>query len=132
MRILGHGVDLVEWARIQRVWELHERAFLERVYSPSEQKYCLDRRDCVLSLAGRFAAKEAVLKALGTGWRGGIRFTDVETLPDALGKPEVRLSGEAARIAQQQGITSILLSISHAGAYATASAIAVGPDPEPA
>ncbi len=125
MRILGHGVDLVEVARIERVWKLHQAAFLERVYTRAEQEYCLPRRDAAIRLAGRFAAKEAVLKALGTGWRGGIRFTDVETLPDALGKPEVRLSGEAARIAGQQGIAQVLLSISHAGEYASASAIAV-------
>lgn len=79
----------------------------------------------VIRLAGRFAAKEAVMKALGTGWRGGMKWTDIETLPDELGKPVVHLHGEAAQLAATQGIQQILMSISHAGDYAIASAIGV-------
>jgi holo-[acyl-carrier protein] synthase len=93
------------------------------VYSPAECEYCLDCKQVAARLSGRFAAKEAVLKALGTGLRAGINWTEVETLPDALGRPIVTLHGEAARRAAQLGITTVLVSISHTGDYAVASAL---------
>jgi len=126
MRIISQGIDIVECARIERLWRNHGPTFLNRIYTPAEQDYCVNSKVAAVRLAGRFAAKEAVLKALGTGWRGGIEFRDIETLPDPLGKPLVALHGKTAQLAQALGITHILLSISHAGAYAVASAIAVG------
>ncbi len=126
MPLLAHGVDLVHCPRIARVWQTHGNRFLERVYTEQERSYCLDCKDPVLRLAGRFAAKEAVMKLLGTGWRGGIEWTDIETLPDPLGKPLVRLYGPAEKIAASLGIKTILISISHTADYALASAIGVG------
>ena len=123
--IVAHGVDLVHTPRLARLLSAHGDRFLARVYTPAERAYCLEHRDPLPRLAGRFAAKEAVLKLLGTGWRGGLGWTDIETLPDPLGKPLVTLHGGCAKLAETLGISQILLSISHAGEYALASAIGV-------
>jgi holo-[acyl-carrier protein] synthase len=123
MAIIGHGVDIAEVARIARMQADHGRHFLDRCFTPAEQAYCLDHRHSAVHLAGRFAAKEAILKVLGTGWRGEIAWTDMEILNDGAGKPELRLSGECARIAGQLGITRWHVSISHTEALAIASAI---------
>lgn len=128
MRIVAHGIDLVHCPRIARLWQQHAERFLRRVYTPAEQAYCRDCKDQVIRLSGRFAVKEAVMKALGTGWRGGIEWTDIETLPDPLGKPLVALTGRTAQLAATLGIAQVLVSISHSGEYAVASALALGPD----
>jgi len=125
MSVVGHGVDLVECRRIGEIWRRHGEAFLRRVYTPAERAYCLDCRAPVVRLAGRWAAKEAVLKALGTGWRGGIEFVDIEVLPDGLGRPHVQLRGRTADLARTLGISHMLVSISHTEDYALASAIGV-------
>ena len=125
MQIVAHGVDLVQCSRIGAIWKRHGAHFLDRVFTPAEQDYCLDGKHAETRLAGRFAAKEAVLKALGTGWRGGIEWTDIETLPDPLGKPVTTLRGESLQVAGRIGVTHVLVSISHAGEYAVASAVAV-------
>jgi holo-[acyl-carrier protein] synthase len=122
--VLAHGIDLVHVPRLVRVWERHGKLFLSRVYTSAEQAHCLDNRHAGERLAGRFAVKEAVFKALGTGWRGGIAWTDVETLADELGKPCVRLAGRAAELAAAARLHVWLVSISHAGEYATASVLA--------
>ncbi len=129
MRIVSQGIDIVVCARIEHVWREHTTSFLNRIYTPAEQDYCVNCKTPVVRLAGRWAAKEAVLKVLGTGWRAGIEFRDIETLPDPLGKPLVTLHNKTADLARTLGIEHILMSISHAGEYAVASAIAVGPDP---
>lgn len=124
MPILGHGIDIVETARIARAIEEHGERFLDRVYTPLEQAYAnrnVKRR--IEHLAGRFAAKEAVLKVLGTGWRGGIAWTDIEIRPEPSGQPVVVLTGESLRIATQIGIVRWHVSISHIETHATASAI---------
>ncbi len=126
MAFIAHGVDLVLCSRIGEIWDRHGDAFLNRIYTPAEQRYCLDCKTEVERLAGRWAVKEAVLKALGTGWRGGIEFVDIETLPDDLGKPHTTLHGKSAELARQLGISKMLVSISHAGEYALGSAVAVG------
>jgi holo-[acyl-carrier protein] synthase len=126
MPIVAHGVDLVHCPRIARILKEHDERFLKRVYTDAERAYCLDCRDPVIRLAGRFAVKEAVMKLLGTGWRGGVEWTDIETLPDPLGKPLVTLHGPTAALAQTLGISQILISISHSGEYALASAIGIG------
>lgn len=125
MNVIAHGVDLVHCPRVARVWQTHGDRFLERVYTARERAYCLDCKDPVVRLSGRFAAKEAVMKMLGTGWRGGVEWTDIETLPDPLGKPLVTLHGVTAELARAVGIALVLISLSHAGDYACASAIGV-------
>jgi holo-[acyl-carrier protein] synthase len=124
MPILGHGIDLVETARIKRLHHQHGTHFLDRVFTPAEQAYCsANPKRYYEHLAGRFAAKEAVLKVLGTGWRGGIAWTDVEIVKNASGQPGIHLTGESARIAAEIGIVRWHVSISHIETHATASAI---------
>ena len=124
MPIVGHGIDIVETDRIRRLIEQHGAHFLDRVFTPAEQAYCnASRKRALEHFAGRFAAKEAVLKVLGTGWRGGIAWTDVEIVKDPSGQPKINLTGETARIAQELGIAKWHVSISHIETHATASAI---------
>jgi holo-[acyl-carrier protein] synthase len=126
MPILGHGIDIVETARIRRLIDEHGAHFLDRVFTSAEQTYCnASRKRSLEHFAGRFAAKEAVLKVLGTGWRGGIAWTDIEVVKEPSGQPQVRLTGECARIARERGISGWHLSISHIETHATASAIGV-------
>ncbi len=124
MPIVGHGIDIVETARIRRMTLEHGQRFLDRCFTPAEQAYC-DRNEKrrYEHLAGRFAAKEAVLKVLGTGWSGGIAWTDIEILPTPAGQPIVTLTGETLAIARRLGITHWFISISHIETHATASAI---------
>lgn len=124
MPILGHGIDIVETARIRKLVDEHGERFLERVYTPLEREYCArNTKRYFEHLAGRFAAKEAVLKVLGTGWRGGIAWTDIEIRPESSGQPKVYLTGESLRIATELGISRWHVSISHIETHATASAI---------
>ena len=124
MPILGHGIDIVETSRIQRLVEQHGQHFLDRCFTAGEQAYCaLNPKRYYEHLSGRFAAKEAVLKVLGTGWRGGIAWTDIEVRPEPSGQPKITLTGECARIAQELGISRWHVSISHIETHATASAI---------
>lgn len=123
MSIIGHGIDLIECERIARVLEAHGERFLDRVLTPAEQARAKQFKEPVPFIAGRWAAKEAILKMLGTGWRGQIAWTDMEILPDALGRPVVTLSGETARRATELGITRVILSITHTEHTAAASAI---------
>jgi len=126
MRIVGHGIDLVEVARIRRLLDEHGQRFLDRVFTPTEQAYCAARpKRYAEHLSGRFAAKEAVLKVLGTGMRGQIAWTDIEVTKDVSGQPGIALVGECARIAGSLGIDQWLVSISHIESHATASAIGV-------
>ena len=126
MAIVGHGIDLVEIARIGRMVEEHGKHFLDRCFTEKEQAYCLPPKRATEHLAGRFAVKEAILKVLGTGWRGQIAWTDMEILNDAAGKPHVTLSGECGRIAEELGIKAWHVSISHTAVHAMASAIGEG------
>ena len=124
MPILGHGIDIVETSRIRQLVEEHGQRFLDRCYTPLEQQYCArNPKRYFEHLAGRFAAKEAVLKVLGTGWRGGIAWTDIEVRPEPSGQPRITLGGECLRIASQLGISRWHVSISHIETHATASAI---------
>jgi holo-[acyl-carrier protein] synthase len=109
--------------------EEHGSHFLDRVFTPLEQQYCAKSAKRQFEhLAGRFAAKEAVLKVLGTGWRGGIAWTDIEICPEPSGQPRIKLTGECHRIATAQGITRWHVSISHIETHATASAIGLRGD----
>lgn len=126
MTVIAHGIDLVECQRIEEVWRKHPDSFLNRILTAPERAYCEKHRNPVPHIAGRFAAKEAVLKVLGTGWRGSIAWTDIEILNDRNGQPHVTLSGACAEIAQSLGIKRVLLSITHTQNYAAASAVATG------
>ena len=121
---LAVGVDLVEIGRIARAIERWGDRFLQRVYTPAEVARCRGR---VPELAVRFAAKEAVSKALGVGiwWQGGIGWTDVEVRQDRLGKPEVYLRGRAAERAQALGLDVWAISLSHSEEQAIAVAVAM-------
>ncbi len=123
MSVVGHGIDLVENARIERICQEHPDRFLGRILTPAERDYCLRHRNAIPNIAGRFAAKEAILKILGTGWRGGIAWTDIEILNDPAGQPHVTLSGHTQEIASRLGIARIVLSITHTDGHAAASAI---------
>ncbi|HTE83342.1 MAG TPA: holo-ACP synthase [Dehalococcoidia bacterium] len=113
------GIDVIEIARVRRVLERHAGRFLERIYTPLEIAYCRGR---VSELAARFAAKEAVMKALGTGVRG-IAWRDIEVLPNPRGKPLVRLQGMAAARAEAIGLHQLDISLTHSRAYAVASVV---------
>lgn len=126
MVIISHGIDLVDCGRIADLLARHRERFLERMFSTRERERIDRLRDPVPHIAGRFAAKEAILKVLGTGWRGSIAWTDMEITNDPAGAPLVALSGECARIARQRGIERILLSISHTQTQAMASALGLG------
>ncbi|MCB9866729.1 MAG: holo-ACP synthase [Phycisphaerales bacterium] len=123
--IISHGVDLVECARIAELMERHRERFFERMFTAAERERIDRLRNPVPHVSGRFAAKEAILKVLGTGWRGEIAWTDMEITNDALGAPHVALSGACAEVARKRGIVRILLSISHTETQAMASAIGV-------
>ncbi len=98
---------------------------MDRVFTVAEQQYAHAHKNAVEKLAGRFAAKEAVLKLVGTGWRGKIAWTDVEVVNNPAGQPEVRLSGEVKEIADRLGIRQISISITHTANFAIASAVAL-------
>ena len=121
--IAGLGTDIVEIQRIRAIIKRRGHVFVSRIFTVAEREYCSRASDSTARFAGRFAAKEAVLKALGTGLRG-MRWQDVEITRNEEGKPSVRLHGGAAQIAEKQGITHIHLSISHSRDYALAYAIA--------
>ena len=126
MSVIAHGIDLVECARIKRILEHHRQRFLDRVLTPLEQQRSKVYKDPIPFIAGRWDAKEAILKMIGTGWRGKISWTDMEILPDDLGQPIATLSGETARIAAAKGIRPVLISITHTEHTAAASAIGTG------
>lgn len=126
MEILGIGTDIIECPRIGKMIEQHGELFLRRVYTEREIRYCQSRKHAIEHFAGRWAAKEAILKALGTGWSRGIGWTDLEVRNVAGGQPKVLVGGEAKEIARRRGISDILVSISHCRTYATAYALAVG------
>lgn len=122
--IVGHGVDLVEVARLSSSIERFGDRFLERVFTRAEREYAGvgPRRD--EHLAARFAAKEAVFKALGTGWAQGAGWTEIEVVREASGKPGLALHGKAAELAQRLGASRWHLSLTHTGSTAMASVIA--------
>ncbi len=115
---------MVDCARLKAVLDRHGERFLTRVFTPAELDYCMPKKRRVEHLAGRFAAKEAVLKVLGTGWGSGISWRDIEVRNEPSGRPRVYLTGRCRQIADQIGATTILVSISHIATHAIASAIA--------
>jgi holo-[acyl-carrier protein] synthase len=120
--IKGTGIDIIEIKRIRTLIEGKGAVALNRLFTEAEVEYCSCKRDPYPNYAGRFAAKEAFLKALGTGLRG-LKWTQIEVLPDELGKPVVRLSGDAALKFAEIGASQIHLSISHSREYAVAQVV---------
>lgn len=125
MNIVGIGTDIVECLRIAKMIERHGEVFLGRIYTAEELSYCQNRRQSTQHFAGHWAAKEAVLKALGTGWAKGISWRDIEVRHELSGRPSIVLSGGGRRAAQERGIGQVLISISHCRSHATAYAIAL-------
>jgi holo-[acyl-carrier protein] synthase len=125
MRIHGIGIDVVEVERIASAIERHGEPFLARLFTAAERHYCAAQKRPELHYAARFAAKEAVSKALGTGIGGDAGWLDLEIVRDALGAPKLLLHGAAADFAREKGIPEIQISLSHAKDYAAANAVAV-------
>ena len=123
MTPLAHGVDMVACDRLCEAVARHGDRFLKRVFTETELAYCMGRKRRIEHLAGRFAAKEAVLKVLGTGWQSGMSWTEIEVKNLPSGQPEVRLTGRCKEVADRLGLTRILISISHINTHAIASAI---------
>jgi len=128
--VIGIGVDIVEIARIQRIIERTGERFLRKVFTANERTYCASKRRPWESYAGRFAAKEAVLKAIGTGLTAGAALADVEILRTENGAPLVQLHHKTYLLAQERGIQHILLTLAHDGNQAIAIAMAVVITPE--
>jgi holo-[acyl-carrier protein] synthase len=124
--ILGLGLDVTEIDRIEAAIGRHGDAFKNRVYTPAERAYCETHKNIFERYAGRFAAKEASMKALGTGWRRGVRWVDFETVRAPSGKPTMKLDGIALEIANKMGVKNIALTITHSGNLALAEVIFEG------
>jgi len=126
MSVRAHGIDMVDCRRLRELVDRYGDRFLCRVFTARELAYCQGRRRRIEHLAGRFAVKEAVLKVLGTGWRAGTNWTDIEVTNEPSGQPRVSLTGRTGQIAREKGIGEILISISHIETHAIASAVAFG------
>ena len=111
--IVGVGVDLEEVARVRQAIERHGQRFIDRIYSAAEIAYVERKANRYERYAARFAAKEAGMKAIGTGWRRGVRWQDFEVANLPSGRPTLRLHGEAAKIADGLGVRNIALSLTH-------------------
>jgi holo-[acyl-carrier protein] synthase len=127
--IVGVGTDIVEIPRIGKMIERHGEHFLTRVYTDEEIRYCQRRKESFQHFAGRWAAKEAVMKTLGTGWTRGVGWLDIEVNTKRSGQPLIVIRGSAREIATHLGIGEVLISISHCRAYAMATAIALALPP---
>ena len=121
--IVGLGVDIADVARVKAAIERHGEVFLRRIYTAKEREYCEQFRNKYERYAGRFAAKEAAMKALGTGWSRGVRWLDAEVVRPPNGRPTMALAGQARKIAEQMGVKRIVLSITHTDSQALAQVI---------
>jgi holo-[acyl-carrier protein] synthase len=124
--IVGLGVDIAEVERVKAAIERHGEVFLRRVYTAGEREYCERFKNKFERYAGRFAAKEAAMKALGTGWARGVRWVDVEVVRQKGGRPTMALAGEAGKVAERLGVKNIALSITHTETQALAQVIFEG------
>ena len=126
-RVIGTGVDLVENERIRVLLDKWDDRFKDRVFLPSEQAYCEGKASPWLYYAGRFAVKEAVSKAFGTGIGTDLGWLDMEVVKDpASGAPSIQLSAQGTLLAKRQGVTKILISLSHTHNFAVAHALLMG------
>jgi holo-[acyl-carrier protein] synthase len=121
--IVGLGIDIAEIDRMQAAIERHGEPFLKRLFTPAERTYCERHRNKYERYAGRFAAKEAAMKALGTGWRRGVRWIDIEIVRHPSGKPTIELRGAAGEFATRLKVKNITLTITHSGNTALAQVI---------
>ncbi len=115
---------MVDCKRLGEMIDRYGDKFIKRVFTPVEIEYCQGRKRCIEHLAGRFAAKEAVMKVLGTGLRRGVNWTDIEIVNEPSGRPRVTLTGRCREIAEEKNLSEILISISHIATHAIASAVA--------
>jgi holo-[acyl-carrier protein] synthase len=129
-RVLGVGVDLTQMPRLRRVVARWDERFLQRVFTEQEIAYCRRRRDPIPHFAARFAAKEATLKALGTGLSMGVNWRELEVRRERGQAPTMVLSGRCRAIAEAKGGRRVLLSLSHDGDYAMAQAMLLGDGPD--
>jgi len=129
--IIGIGVDIVDLHRIRDMVNRHGKRFLGKTFTDEEIAYCHSRRKPAQHFAARFAAKEAAFKALGSGWREGMGWKEIEVQIDHLGRPRISLIGRAAAKARELGISEILVSISHCDCHAVAHVVALGDDRGP-
>lgn len=120
--ILGIGTDIIEVARIQKVME-RDIGFRDKIFTPGEIAYCETKKHKFENYAARFSAKEAFLKAIGTGWRFGVRFADIDIFHDELGKPHIRTTGVAKELTESLSVSKIHVSLSHLKEMATAIVI---------
>lgn len=121
--IVGLGLDVAEIDRIEAAVVRHGAPFIERLFTPAEAAYCQRYKSPYERYAGRFAAKEAAMKALGTGWARGVRWRDLEVVREPSGKPTLQLHGVAGQIAESLGVKHIALTITHSGNLAIAQVI---------
>jgi holo-[acyl-carrier protein] synthase len=128
MGVLGLGVDIVEIARFAAAMERSGQSLIDRLFLSEEQAYCAPQREPARCYAARFAAKEAVAKALGTGIGGQLGWRDIEVRRKDSGAPFIVLHGTGAETAKRLGVSDILLSVSHSEHYAVANALANGAD----
>ena len=117
--IVGIGNDIIEVEKIKNQIT-KDPGFKKSLFTENEITYCESKKSWDQNFAGRYAAKEAFFKALGTGWRNGMSYTDIEIVNDELGKPKITVSNKTKLFCQEQGITTIFVSISHIKEYATA------------
>lgn len=120
--IFGTGTDIIEVERIHKVME-RDIGFRDKIFTVHEIEYCESKKNKYQHYAARFSAKEAFLKAIGTGWRFGIRFADIEVTHDPLGKPEINVYGKAKKWCEQEAVSKIHVSLSHLKELATAVVI---------
>lgn len=124
--IIGIGIDIVEIARIEEAIRDRGQRFVDRVFTPAEIAECDSKATRIASLAARFAAKEAAMKALGTGWAGGLAWRDIEVICEPGGRPSVRFHGRAAEVFRELGGRTAHVSLSHAGDLAAAQVVIDG------
>ena len=132
--IIGLGIDLVKSERIKDAVTKWNKRFLDRIFTPPEQEYAFAHRSPYLHLAGRFAVKEAVLKALGTGWSKGVRWTEITVINESAeggmsGRPRVEVTGTVKSLMDKRGVQDIQVSISHDTDYSIAQVLLIGRDP---
>jgi holo-[acyl-carrier protein] synthase len=126
MEILEIGSDIIECLRIARMIERHGDLFINRVFTPDEVQYCQNRKQVTQHFAARWAAKQAVLQALGARWRRGISWLDIEIVSDGRGKSAAAVRGNLRDIMLQQGVRKIMITIAHCRTHASAFAMALG------
>jgi len=128
MNLFGIGIDVIEIDRIRSSVNEFGESFLTRIFTKEEREYCEKNKKSEIHFAARFAAKEAVSKALGTGIGKDVAFTDIEIVRKSSGEPEVKLTGNAKKFAEKMGVSLVKISLTHAEHYAAANAVAMQND----